>query len=118
MNFARIKQGAVVQYLEEVPFAFDGVADFRGLSAQDQAAHGILPVVDVTPEFDPKVYEKVAIDSSNVLPDRVEIAYRLRRTTEDLAAIVYGGAARTERQIRRLVKTDPIEALLVKGGLK
>lgn len=118
MKFAHVRDGVVVQFLEELPHAFYGITRFRSLSSEERAAHGVVPVLDVTPAFDPALYELAGVAAAAVFADRVEVTYRLRRAGPVAAALEAGGPARTERRIRRLAATDPIEALLVIGGLK
>lgn len=84
MNFAHVKDGGIVHYLHELPFTFNGVTRFRSLTPEQQAAAGILPVVDQTPALDADA-ERLANAplSVTVYPDRVEILRAVRPLSEE-----------------------------------
>jgi hypothetical protein len=74
-----------VRWLAELPATHAGVRRFRALAPAEQAALGVLPVVDATPPYDPAT-ERLAEDAPavSVLSDRVEITRPVRplATTE------------------------------------
>lgn len=76
--FAIVHGGGVVRFIRELPFTYNGVQRFRSLSAEKLAAHGVLPVTDLTPPFDPET-EKLSLrpPAISVLADRVEVTYQI-----------------------------------------
>ena len=98
MNFAYIEQGALVRFLVEIPPTFKGVSHVRSLSAAEQAALGILPVVDLTPPFNPETVRLAkAHPVFTIFADRVELV----RPTEPIPTQEI-----TERTARREVQND------------
>ena len=72
--YAIVRGGGIERYLVDLPFSFNGVMRLRSLTAGQQAAHGIIPVVDLTPPFDPQTWRLANKQPSFTLfPDRVEI---------------------------------------------
>lgn len=81
---AHVRHGAVVRYFAEVPFTFAGVRRFRSLSPGEQAAHGIVPVVDLTPAVNGATERLARAPMTvTVFPDRVEITRAVRAMTKD-----------------------------------
>ena len=98
MAYALVKHNAVVRFLPEIPFLVDGVRA-RALSASVLAQMGVLPVMDLTPVFDPTTTRLAAVRPTvTVHADRVEIT----RVTEAIPA-----AEMTARAERRTLETDP-----------
>jgi len=98
MSYALVKHNAILRFLPEIPFVIDGVRA-RGLSVGALAQLGVLPVVDLTPVFDPDTTRLANSRPVTVLyPDRVEVT----RATEAIPA-----AEMTAREERRTLETDP-----------
>ena len=98
MSYALVKHNAILRFLPEIPFVIDGVRA-RGLSVGALAQLGVLPVVDLTPVFDPDTTRLANSRPVTVLyPDRVEVT----RATEAIPAAEI--AART---VRQLLQNDP-----------
>jgi hypothetical protein len=76
--YACIKDGGIIQCLQELPFTFNGISRFRSLTAEQQAEQGVVPVVNVTPPYDPALFTEGEIENVAVFPDRAEISYVLR----------------------------------------
>ena len=94
--FAHVEGGALVRLLADEPFTFKGVKHIRSLTAAQQAALGLFPVVDLTPPFDPLTTRIAkAAPAVTILADRVEII----RATEPIP--VEDIQARLEREALR-----------------
>jgi electron transfer flavoprotein alpha/beta subunit len=77
-----VRGGGVVRWLAELPASFAGVRRFRALAAAEQAALGVLPVVDVTRALDDETERlAAAMPAVTVFADRVEIARPIRPLT-------------------------------------
>ena len=53
MNFAHVENGAVLAFFPQLPLRFKGVRALADRPASELAALGLLPVVNVSPAFDP-----------------------------------------------------------------
>jgi hypothetical protein len=53
MNFAHVENGAVVRFFPTLPLRFNGARGLIDFSPPQLAALGLLPVVNVSPAFDP-----------------------------------------------------------------
>lgn len=102
MNFAHVHLGAVVRYFTELPFTFNGVAQFRSLTPAERAALGVVPVVDLTPGVDALTHRFIkATPIVAVYPDCVEIV----RLTEEIS-LAEQAAALSELHASALVEID------------
>ena len=100
--FAIIKSGGIVRFLHEPPVSFDGIQRFRALPPQEQAAHGVVPCVNVTPVYDPALFVESGIETAEVFADRVEAVYALQLipipTAEELIITARKALDEQERQ--------------------
>lgn len=53
MNFAHVENGAVLAFFPQLPLRFKGVRALADRPLSELAALGLLPVVNVSPAFDP-----------------------------------------------------------------
>ena len=53
MNFAHVENGAVLAFFPQLPLRFKGVRALADRPLSELAALGLLPVVNVSPMFDP-----------------------------------------------------------------
>lgn len=96
---AYVENGSLVQFLAALPFTFKGVRRISSLTVAEQAALGLLPVVDMTPAFNPELTQLAkARPGITIFPDRVEIV----RQTEPVPAQEI-----TDRSERVALQEDP-----------
>jgi hypothetical protein len=72
--FAHIESGGLVKFMRELPFTWKGVTPFPALPALQRALLGVVPVIDVTPPYDPALYRIAAVRPAvAIFADRVEV---------------------------------------------
>lgn len=112
--YAVVRGGGVERYLAELPFSFNGVMRFRNLSVKEQALHGVLPVVDLTPPFDETRRLANEQPSFTIFSDHVEIT-RPTEPVDVLSAEEIAAATRKalDDQERLQAKSDAIILALI-----